>query len=104
MDMEQRRTPTSSWVCPARWRRSRRRLSQAIPFRQGLVPMVYPRGFMRMECCMRRKRNDLSELQWSFEEGFLPVLHSKWQAGSISVSSSLFTDGDVETSDYQGLT
>jgi hypothetical protein len=43
----------------------------------------------------------LEELDWRFEEGFLPVLHSKWNADCIAVSSSLFTDGDVETSDYR---
>lgn len=42
----------------------------------------------------------LDELRWGFAEGSLPILNSDWKAGCIAVSSSLFTDGDNETSDY----
>ena len=62
----------------------------------GVSSWVYTDGMLHAP-----EEKQLSELQWSFEEGFLPVLHSKWQAGSISVSSSLFTDGDVETGDFK---
>lgn len=47
------------------------------------------------------EEKELSELNWSFEEGYLPVLNSRWIAGDISVSSSLFTDGDLESSDIK---
>jgi hypothetical protein len=47
------------------------------------------------------EEKELSELVWSFEEGSLPVLNSKWKAGNISVSSNLFTDGDYESSNYK---
>lgn len=33
----------------------------------------------------------LEELEWSFERGYLPLLHSDWKAGDIIVSSELFT-------------
>lgn len=33
----------------------------------------------------------LEEMEWGFEEGYLPLLNSGWMAGSIHVRSALFT-------------
>ncbi|HEU5077640.1 MAG TPA: hypothetical protein VFT72_00410 [Opitutaceae bacterium] len=44
---------------------------------------------------------DADRLPWSFHEGSIPVLHSTWEAGEIRVHSSLFADGDAETSDIK---
>ncbi len=43
----------------------------------------------------------IDELEWTFEEGHLPVLHSKWQAGDVMVSSCLFADGNLAASDLK---
>ena len=47
------------------------------------------------------EEKDISELEWSFEEGFLPILNSRWNAGNVSVKSSIFADGDYDMSDYK---
>ena len=49
----------------------------------------------------------LSELDWSFEQGHLPVLCSGWKAGAIDVKSRLFTvadDSNTEVRDYFSVT
>ncbi|MDX2112098.1 MAG: hypothetical protein SFY80_17855 [Verrucomicrobiota bacterium] len=40
-------------------------------------------------------------LQWRFENGYLPVLTSRWSVGDIHVTSQLFTDGEIELSDIR---
>ena len=43
----------------------------------------------------------LEKLTWSFLEGHIPVLISKWEVGGIQVKSRLFTDGDTDLSDIK---
>ena len=43
----------------------------------------------------------LDELEWSFEDGHIPILCSKWNADDVSVISRLFTTGDVDTNDIR---
>lgn len=43
----------------------------------------------------------LEELSWSFLDGHIPVLLSRWQAGGIQVNSRLFSDGDAALSDIK---
>lgn len=45
------------------------------------------------------------DLTWSFENGYLPLLNSRWMAEDLEITSSLFTDGDADVSDiYDYLT
>lgn len=44
----------------------------------------------------------LAELSWSFLDGHVPVLISRWQAGAVAVTSRLFTDGDAARLDIRG--
>lgn len=43
----------------------------------------------------------LSELEWSFADSRVPVLRSRWRAGTVDVESRLFADGDAETNDIK---
>ncbi|MCZ7544331.1 MAG: hypothetical protein M5R40_12725 [Anaerolineae bacterium] len=43
----------------------------------------------------------LSELAWRYLDGYTPVAVSTWQAGEVSVSSRLFSDGDPDLSDIK---
>ena len=43
----------------------------------------------------------LEELSWSFLDGHIPVLLSRWQAGAIQINSRLFSDGDAALSDIK---
>lgn len=43
----------------------------------------------------------LEELQWSFQDGSIPVLKSTWNAGAVRVASELFTDGDPAFGDIK---
>jgi len=43
----------------------------------------------------------LEQLSWSFLEGHIPVLISKWEADGILVKSRLFSDGDPQLSDIK---
>lgn len=40
---------------------------------------------------------ELTAMTWRYANGYLPVLDCTWTAGSVTVSSSLFTEGDVES-------
>ncbi len=43
----------------------------------------------------------LADLAWRFRDGYLPVLDATWWAGPVRVTSSLFSDGDVDLSDVK---
>jgi hypothetical protein len=43
----------------------------------------------------------LAELDWSFLDGRIPVLVSRWNAGAVEVTSRLFTDGDAALNDIK---
>lgn len=47
------------------------------------------------------ERMPLEDLQWSYLEGHIPVLVSRWNAGAVAVTSRLFTDGDAALSDIK---
>ncbi|MBC8609618.1 hypothetical protein H8702_00600 [Massilimaliae timonensis] len=66
------------------------------PGTYGVSSWVYTDGVLYTP-----EEKNLEELKWEFENGYLPVVHSYWNAGKIAVHSTLFTDGDQEYSDYQ---
>ncbi len=39
----------------------------------------------------------MDQLRWRWSRGFLPVLECEWEAGPLTIRSSLFTDGDPAT-------
>ena len=43
----------------------------------------------------------LADLNWSFLNGRIPVLISRWKVGSVEVTSRLFTDGDAALDDIK---
>ncbi|MGE5557345.1 MAG: hypothetical protein ACM3WV_01895 [Bacillota bacterium] len=43
----------------------------------------------------------LEDFKHNFTDGYLPVLNSQWHAGRLAVKSSLFTDGNLESSDIK---
>jgi len=43
----------------------------------------------------------LEELHWRYADGYLPVLSCEWQAGSITVRTSLHTEGDVRQRNFR---
>lgn len=47
------------------------------------------------------EEKSLNELAWSFVEGHIPVLISKWRATTVHITSRLFTDGDPAMSDIK---
>lgn len=63
------------------------------PGTYGVSTWIYTEGQLHAP-----EEKPLEELLWSFEEGYLPVIHSQWSAGNIAVKSSLFTAGNLETS------
>lgn len=65
------------------------------PGTYGVSSWVYADGSLHAPETM-----PLETIRWRFEDGYLPVLHSVWQAGPIGVHSELFTVGDNEISDY----
>lgn len=47
------------------------------------------------------EKKPLKELSWSFVDGHIPVLISKWRAATVAITSRLFTDGDAAMSDIK---
>src|SRR5690349_7069006 len=43
------------------------------------------------------ERMPIADLHWRWVEGGLPILRAIWTAGPLTVTSELFTEGDVDT-------
>lgn len=57
------------------------------PGTYGVSSWVYVEGKLHAP-----EEKDLRELKWKFEEGYIPLLHSEWQAEDIRVHSELFPE------------
>ncbi|MEP6606805.1 MAG: hypothetical protein ABJA60_11915, partial [Nitrosospira sp.] len=62
----------------------------------GVSTWVYVDGVLHTP-----EEKPLADLKWSYLDGHVPVFVSQWQAGTVAVTSRLFTDGDAALTDVK---
>lgn len=70
------------------------------PGTYGVSSWIYTDGMLHTP-----EERPLEELEWSFEQGFIPVLKATWEAGNVRIESKLFTEKEEECyQDYYTVT
>lgn len=43
----------------------------------------------------------LEDLHWSYADGFLPILRCQWKAGAVTITTEVWTEGDLERRSFR---